>query len=85
MFNIQHSNFYIQTVQTNLSLISCTINDNSYINAWYLLQYHRCIKNLKLSSILINFKMSFIRVMVKLNFQHHYFSLQCRTILQKTF
>jgi len=31
------------------------------------------------------FKMLFILVMAKLNFQHHYSSLQCHLILQKLF
>jgi len=36
-------------------------------------------------TILIYFKMLFIPVMAKLNFQHHYSSLQCHMILQKSF
>ncbi len=38
----------------------------------------------KLSFILIHFKMQFIPVMATLNFQHHYSSLQCHMILQKS-
>jgi len=33
-------------------------------------------------SILLYFKMYFIPVMVKLNLQHHYSSLQCHMIFQ---
>jgi len=35
--------------------------------------------------ILIYFKIQFILVMAKLNFQHQYSSLQCLMILQKSF
>ncbi len=40
--------------------------------------------NRKVFFILIHFKMQFIPVMAKLNFQHHYSNLQCHIILQKS-
>jgi len=42
--------------------------------------------NLKITILyFIIFFMYFIPVMAKLNFQHHYSSLQCHMILQKSF
>jgi len=41
-------------------------------------------KNSKIMKFKVKHKISFILVMSKLNFQHHYSSLQCHMILQKS-
>ncbi len=53
--------------------------------SFYDYDFYTNLELIYLLVILIHFKIYFIPVMTKLNFQYHYSSLQCKMILQKSF